>query len=57
MKYGKSVARHRSITKDLGKLDSNNFYSFKTFDDKEEKRCGARLKDFQGEMKFVFFPP
>lgn len=39
MKYGKSVARDRSITKDLGKLDSNNFYSFKTFDDKEEMWC------------------
>lgn len=57
MGYGKPAARGRGITEDLEKQDSNNVYSFKTFGDKEEKGWGARLKDFQGEIKFVFSSP
>lgn len=39
VEYGKPVAKERGITKDLGKQDSNNFYSFKIFGDREEMWC------------------
>jgi len=47
VEYGKAVLRGRGRTKDLEKQDSSNFYSLKTFGNKEKKRrWGARLKDF-----------